>query len=180
MTGAKGNHIIQFHLRNLNCAFCASRIEEALRELPEVTALAFSVGTQKLQMTSTLDAKTLLPMVQHICDTIEEGVIVEDANAIKGEKEDQSNHAHEHGNGKNIFAIGEIVIGLMALIGIELFSSYRHLMMCIHILFYTSLWVEGFCGVRVEIYFRVKCLMKTFLCPSQHWGRWQYRNIQRL
>ena len=48
-----------FTLQNLNCANCASVIEEKLIQLESVSAATFTIGTKQLRITSTLEEMVL-------------------------------------------------------------------------------------------------------------------------
>lgn len=66
-----------FTLQNLNCANCASVIEEKLIQLESVSAATFTIGTKQLRITSTLeDMDALQEQIQAVCDATEDGVVV--------------------------------------------------------------------------------------------------------
>lgn len=62
-------------LENLNCAHCASVIEEKIKNLSEVSGAVFSFNTKKLRV---IPAKKtdMQALIQRTCDLVEEGVVV--------------------------------------------------------------------------------------------------------
>ena len=66
-----------FKLQNLNCANCASVIEAKLNQLESVSAATFTLGTQQLRITSSIeDTDMLRDQIQAVCDATEDGVVV--------------------------------------------------------------------------------------------------------
>ena len=49
-----------FKLQNLNCANCASVIETKLNQLESVSAATFTLGTQQLRITSSIEDTDML------------------------------------------------------------------------------------------------------------------------
>lgn len=68
-------------LQGLGCANCGARIERAVGQLPEVEAALLTFATKKLQVQVKSDAD-LLAAVQQVCDSIEEGISVEESGAL--------------------------------------------------------------------------------------------------
>ena len=66
-----------FILNNLNCAHCASKIEDKIKTLPEVENVVFNFTTKKLTLNSAITSDKLLKTLQQVCDSIEDGVVVE-------------------------------------------------------------------------------------------------------
>ena len=65
-----------FILNNLNCAHCAGKIEDKIKSQPDLQNVAFNFTTKKLTLTSNIKPNELLKLLQQICDSIEDGVIV--------------------------------------------------------------------------------------------------------
>lgn len=66
-----------FILNNLNCAHCAGKIEDKIKSMPELQNVAFNFTTKKLTLNSNVQSDKLLKLLQQVCDSIEDGVIVE-------------------------------------------------------------------------------------------------------
>lgn len=62
-------------LENLGCANCAAKMEKKIRELPEVDDATITYATKQLKIASN-HQENLLPLLQKICGSIEEDVIV--------------------------------------------------------------------------------------------------------
>ena len=99
-----------FTLQNLNCANCASVIEEKLNQLESVSAATFTIGTKQLRITSTLeDMDALQEQIQAVCDATEDGVVVVPfVRAAKKAKQDD--HDHEHNASLSAIIVGAIVM----------------------------------------------------------------------
>ena len=99
-----------FTLQNLNCANCASVIEEKLIQLESVSAATFTIGTKQLRITSTLeDMDALQEQIQAVCDATEDGVVVVPfVRAAKKAKQDD--HDHEHNASLSAIIVGAIVM----------------------------------------------------------------------
>lgn len=69
-----------FILNNLNCAHCASKIEDKIKNLSEVENVVFNFTTKKLTLISRVPSDKLLKTLQQVCNSIEDGVIVEYEN----------------------------------------------------------------------------------------------------
>ena len=70
-------------MKNIDCAHCAAKIEEKIRELPEVDDAVLTFTTRQLRVYSHAGA-ALLPQLQEIADKIEPGTVIEvRAKAVK-------------------------------------------------------------------------------------------------
>ncbi|WP_127147451.1 cation-translocating P-type ATPase [Veillonella sp. VA139] len=101
-----------FTLQNLNCANCASVIEEKLNQLESVSAATFTIGTKQLRITSTVeDTDALQEQIQAVCDATEDGVVV--VPFVRAAKK-ESNHEHDHEHNSSLVAIivGAIVMAV--------------------------------------------------------------------
>ena len=99
-----------FKLQNLNCANCASVIEEKLNQLESVSAATFTIGTKQLRITSTVeDTDALQEEIQAVCDATEDGVVV--VPFVRASKKaQQAEDDHEHNSSLVGIIIGAIVI----------------------------------------------------------------------
>ena len=104
-----------FTLQNLNCANCASVIEEKLIQLESVSAATFTIGTKQLRITSILeDMDALQEQIQAVCDATEDGVVVVPfVRAAKKAKQDD--HDHEHNASLSAIIVGAIVMAVAEL-----------------------------------------------------------------
>ena len=104
-----------FTLQNLNCANCASVIEEKLNQLESVSAATFTIGTKQLRITSTVeDTEALQEQIQEVCDATEDGVVVVPfVRAAKNAKHDD--HDHEHNASLSAIIVGAIVMAVAEL-----------------------------------------------------------------
>ena len=104
-----------FTLQNLNCANCASVIEEKLNHLESVSAATFTIGTKQLRITSTVeDTDALQEQIQAVCDATEDGVVVVPfVRAAKKAKQEE--HDHEHNASLSAIIVGAIVMAVAEL-----------------------------------------------------------------
>ena len=104
-----------FTLQNLNCANCASVIEEKLNQLESVSAATFTIGTKQLRITSTVeDTDALQEQIQAVCDATEDGVVVVPfVRAAKKAKQEE--HDHEHNASLSAIIVGAIVMAVAEL-----------------------------------------------------------------
>ena len=104
-----------FTLQNLNCANCASVIEEKLNQLESVSAATFTIGTKQLRITSTVeDTDVLQEQIQAVCDATEDGVVVVPfVRAAKKAKQDD--YDHEHNASLSAIIVGAIVMAVAEL-----------------------------------------------------------------
>ena len=104
-----------FTLQNLNCANCASVIEEKLNQLESVSAATFTIGTKQLRITSTVEDMTALQeQIQAVCDATEDGVVVVPfVRAAKNAKHDD--HDHEHNASLSAIIVGAMVMAVAEL-----------------------------------------------------------------
>ena len=104
-----------FTLQNLNCANCASVIEEKLNQLESVSAATFTIGTKQLRITSNVeDTDALQEQIQAVCDATEDGVVVVPfVRAAKKAKQEE--HDHEHNASLSAIIVGAIVMAVAEL-----------------------------------------------------------------
>ncbi len=96
-----------FILENLNCANCAAKIEDKIKEMPEVHSATFAFMTKQLRVVTT-ETDSLIHKIQAICDSIEDGVKVlpgkmgatvkAEERKVSGECCGGHDHSHEHGD----------------------------------------------------------------------------------
>ena len=104
-----------FTLQNLNCANCASVIEEKLNQLESVSAATFTIGTKQLRITSTVeDTDALQEKIQAVCDATEDGVVVVPF-VRSAKKESAHDHDHEHNTSLAAIIVGAIVMAVAEL-----------------------------------------------------------------
>ena len=95
-----------YSIENLCCANCAAKIEEKLKQLPEVEDLTLTFATMKLSVTAKNPDK-LLPKLTEIARSVEDGVTF---TPIK----DHHEHDHSNEDGKVILlGSGLFVLGLI-------------------------------------------------------------------
>lgn len=63
-------------MENLGCAHCASKMEEKINELPDVSTATLTFATKQLRITSKRDPDILLEQIRRLCTDIEDGVVV--------------------------------------------------------------------------------------------------------
>ena len=104
-----------FTLQNLNCANCASVIEEKLNQLESVSVATFTIGTKQLRITSNVeDTDALQEQIQAVCDATEDGVVVVPfVRAAKKAKQEE--HDHEHNASLSAIIVGAIVMAVAEL-----------------------------------------------------------------
>ena len=61
---------------NLGCAHCASKMEEKINALPEVSSATLTFATRQLRITARRDPDLLLDRIRKICTDIEDGVTI--------------------------------------------------------------------------------------------------------
>ena len=94
-----------YTIENLCCANCAAKIEEKLKQLPEVEELTLTFATKKLAVTAKNPDK-LLPKLTEIAQSVEDGVIFTP----------QEEHHHEASSGDAkviLFGAGLFLLGLI-------------------------------------------------------------------
>lgn len=104
-------------LENLGCANCAAKMEKRIRELPEVENATLTFATKQLKVASNHQEK-LLPVLQTICASIEEEVVVrEKKESVREIRKEQKEKEESHDNKKEMLGIGIgavlFVIGLL-------------------------------------------------------------------
>lgn len=126
MTGEKQASLQVYILRNLNCANCAAKIEEVIRQQEGIREANFTLATQQLRVHSIWDKHVLLHRIQEICDRIEEGVEVEfyerrskgsghtgcGCDGAETSPASYSEEAHEHNSSIPAIVVGAIVLGM--------------------------------------------------------------------
>lgn len=65
-----------FILNNLHCANCGAKIESKINTHAQINTAVFTFATKKLTVESFLSKQQLIPILQDICDSIEDGVEV--------------------------------------------------------------------------------------------------------
>ena len=104
-----------FTLQNLNCANCASVIEEKLNQLESVSAATFTIGTKQLRITSAEENNEVLQnKIQEVCDATEDGIVV--VPFVRAAKK-ESNHDHDHEHNTSLAAI---IVGAIVMLVAEL------------------------------------------------------------
>ena len=104
-----------FTLQNLNCANCASVIEDKLNQLESVSAATFTIGTKQLRITSAEENNEVLQnKIQEVCDATEDGIVV--VPFVRAAKK-ESNHDHDHEHNTSLAAI---IVGAIVMLVAEL------------------------------------------------------------
>lgn len=93
-------------LQGLGCANCGAKIERAVGQLPEVEAAFLTFATKKLQV-QVKSGADLLAAVQEVCDSIEEGISVEESGAAAK----QAGAAKSNGFSARQRSLAEIISG---------------------------------------------------------------------
>ena len=65
-----------FILNNLHCANCGAKIEDKMNTNSQINSAILTFATKKLLVDSPLSEQELTPLLQQICDSIEDGVTV--------------------------------------------------------------------------------------------------------
>lgn len=84
-----------FILEGLNCANCAAKIEDKIKEMPEVESATFAFMTKQLRLVTNTE-ENLQNKLQALCDSIEDGVSVVPAKGATA----KAVHAHSHNHGE--------------------------------------------------------------------------------
>ena len=61
----------KYNIRNLDCAHCASKIQDAIEKIPQVDSVTVNFLTQKLILESSCPADEIMPEIQKIIKKIE-------------------------------------------------------------------------------------------------------------
>lgn len=101
-------------LQGLGCANCGAKIERAVGQLPEVEAALLTFATKKLQV-QVKSGADLLAAVQEVCDSIEEGISVEESGAVAK----QAGAAKSKGLSARQRSLAEIISGGVLFIAAE-------------------------------------------------------------
>lgn len=98
-----------YMLENLGCANCAVKMEQKIRELPEVEDATITYATKQLKVASD-HQEELLPILQKICASIEAEVVVKPKKeSIRELRQEQKEKKEEHKGKKTELA--EIGVG---------------------------------------------------------------------
>lgn len=81
-------------VEHVDCAHCAAKMEEKIRELPGVEMATLTFATKQLKVVAD-NQEELLPQIQKACASVEDGVTIIPKEEVKAEK---------HGEKKSIFA----------------------------------------------------------------------------
>lgn len=75
---------LKLSVENLNCAHCASKITEAIENLPEVEGCSLNFMTKKysIKIKDNIDEKEFIEKVNNIANSIEHGVILKKASIL--------------------------------------------------------------------------------------------------
>lgn len=80
---------------HLDCAHCASKMEEKINQLPEVLSATLTYATKQLKITAKRDPDLLLPAVKAVCQNIEAQVTIEPKAPAPKTAEASSGEAHK-------------------------------------------------------------------------------------
>ncbi|WP_461813118.1 heavy metal translocating P-type ATPase [Faecalimonas sp.] len=113
---------VVYTIENIDCANCASKIEKKMNALPEVEEAILTFATKQLQVASNSN-EDLLPLLQEVCDSVEDGIVITQKNqSIKelreAKKESKKSEIISIGIGAFLF-----VSGMILKERIEVFSS---------------------------------------------------------
>ena len=102
-----------FVLENLGCANCAAKIENKINALDGVNHASITFATKQLRISAD-DSTALVPQIQTICDSIEDGIKVvplkrANPQAPTSPKENESNPLPFIIAGLCLFIVGEII-----------------------------------------------------------------------
>lgn len=121
-------------LENLGCANCAAKMEKKIKELPEVEDAIITFATKQLQVASD-HQQNLLPVLQEICASIEDQVVVKEKKLSVREIRKEANE--KHSNKKEIIEIATGAVLFAA--GIFLMESYTMVAVLSFVLAYVIL-----------------------------------------
>lgn len=101
----------EFDIENLNCGHCASKIEERLKQEPNVRNLELNFMLKKLkfEMETSMSAKEVAEYIRSIADTIEKGVKFIDITTHEEETATASKKSK-----KEIILLGSSIVLLIA------------------------------------------------------------------
>lgn len=91
-----------YHIKNLDCAHCAAKIEAGIRSLPGVRSASISFATGQLRLDAP-DHAILLPEIRRIIQKIEPDAHLADA----------PQHTHRHDGPAILLALGLFAAGLL-------------------------------------------------------------------
>ena len=115
-------------LKNLECANCGGKIEEAINALNDVEKAVLNFPERKLKVTGNINSDTEKSM-QDICDRIENGVIISSG---------EEHHHHEHNKSGIISLAVGTVLFICALI-ISDFAESNYFSLILYLLSYLIL-----------------------------------------
>ncbi|MGN0676597.1 MAG: heavy metal translocating P-type ATPase [Ruminococcus sp.] len=116
-------------IKNLECAHCGGKIEEAINALNDVEKAVLNFPERKLKVTGNINSDTEKSM-QDICDRIENGVII-----LSGEE-----HHHEH----NKSGVISLAVGIVLFICALIFSNFTEKEYFSVILYLASYLILGY------------------------------------
>lgn len=105
-----------YTLENLNCAHCAGKIEEKIRQTNGYDSVSFNFATKKLNFVS--NKSNTLTEIQQICDSIEDGVTVVDAT----KNTDNSKSENKFNKNTLLLAVSIVLVVISAVLH---FSSLK-------------------------------------------------------
>ena len=114
-------------MKNIDCANCSAKIEQRIKELPEVDDAILTFATRQLRVYS--DAGTsILPKMQEIADKIEPGtkIVVREVGTKPQSAQEQGEHANDTKEilaGAVLFIIGQLLADPIPLASLACFLA---------------------------------------------------------
>lgn len=104
-----------FTLNNLHCANCGTKIEGKINNHSQINTAVLIFATKKLVVDSHLSQQQLIPILQDICDSIEDGVKVIAFEEKRNNTDDKENIKNLHKKDIAFIAVGIIlfVVGIV-------------------------------------------------------------------
>ena len=84
-----------YEIRNLGCAHCGGKIEEAINKLEEIESAVLNFPMKKLKVRGE-HSDELLAKMNSIANSIEPGVEIVPADSKKHKHHEHDHHHHEH------------------------------------------------------------------------------------
>ena len=119
---------VVYTVGNIDCAHCAAKIEEKIRELPEVDDAVLTFATKQLRVYSSMGTE-LLPKLQEIADYVEPGTTITVRDKRKKAAHDEAAHdSHNHDGieilaGAALFVIGELLSSRIPMASLLCFAA---------------------------------------------------------
>ncbi len=115
-----------YHLKNLDCANCAAKIEAKFNELPEVESATITFATRQLRLTAE-NPDALIEKLTTIARTVE-GEVEIHTHAHPGESHDHEHHHEEKESPVGIFIgaglfVAGLLTGLVPILPLALFVA---------------------------------------------------------